>query len=341
MTLLYAQGFDCLGGQGSTAVRNYLLADGWQGSTPTISVSPAPFGGYYLNITRATGSSLSFAFPINRTAGKIIWGHRMFNDSGIDYNHYMSMIFEGAASIRRLDYGRLQLTVGATTAISDWGVLPSGGYFYFEIMFDIDTGDWVVRVNTEVVISVNVPASIGLPVGALRWSQGASTGSNDNWRMDDMYYCDGAGSINNSFLGNVRVRSHLVSGNGDHIGLTPSGSVNNWENVLTPDIQSKTDYNYTGTIDEYDLYTIVSDSNAKNVFGVLARASVKQADATQLWAAPVIKTGGVEFEGMERTTNSSFYFNRYVWEVNPDTTVEWTASNINLLQIGARLTGSD
>lgn len=340
MSLIYAQGFDTLGGQGGTAIRNYMLADGWQGATPSIGVGVAPFGGYYLSITRTTGNALNFGYPVNKSSGKFIWGHRMYNASDIEYNHYMTMNFEGIASIRRLDFGRLRLAIGAVVAESAWGVLPSGGYFYFEVKYDIDTGDWEVRVNTETVISVNAPLSIGRTLPAIIFSQGGSTGNNDDWRMDDIYVCDEAGSINNDFLGNVRVRSHVVNGNGDHIGLTPVGSANNWQNVLNPTIQTKTDYNWTSTLDEYDLYTIVSDSVATKVFGIINRASVRQADATQLWTADVIKTGGTEFEGPEKTTNSSFYFYKSIWELNPDTLLDWTASDINSLQIGARLTNA-
>jgi len=157
---------------------------------------------------------------------------------------YFSLSFMDAAtgithlSLRCTEFGIVEvfrdMPSGDFTPIASTssGCFYPDTWFYLEARVKISNtaGEVEVRINTKTVLSVvstdtqNGTATTFDLVGF----QGAYSQTFHSWveaiRVDDLYYCDTAGSVNKGFLGNVRVKTQEMIGAGSHTGLAVGGT---------------------------------------------------------------------------------------------------------------------
>lgn len=228
-----------------------------------------------------------------------------------------------------------------------WSFFP-GRWFYLEIKvkpgFD-NTGSFEVRINTVVVLSVPVCSTatgVLLPQAGGKYgfdvmryhTGGASSG---NFAFDDNYLLDSLGSQNNDYLGNVRARWMAPVSNASPIqwiigGSSPAAS--NWESVLNGALDD-TEFNYSSTVGNRDLYNIDPNLNTPYVYGIEVGGIYRQDDATQRVVRNSWQTStGTDIFGVDHYCNG-FYTNQPdISELNPDTGVAWTGAEVNAIKIG-------
>jgi hypothetical protein len=156
--------------------------------------------------------------------------------------------------------------------------------------------------------------------------------------VDDLYICNGSGTINNSFLGDVSVECLLPNGPGQVTGSpwTPFGAQFNYECVNEVPPLGAT-YVYSSTPGNIDLYTIASlPGTPSAVVAVQIVACAEKTDSSS-------RVLGVGFGN-----NTSFVFNAgssltnsYVmypqpYDQDPITNAAWTVANVNNGQIGIK-----
>jgi hypothetical protein len=217
-------------------------------------------------------------------------------------------------------------------------------WFYLEIYCKIHAtaGEVQVRVNTKTVLSLvtaNTQATSLAYFDATGFgARIVSFSSPFVAAIDDHYFCDTSGSVNNSYLGNIRIKNQLPVSNGDNIDFTPFGAASNWQaarNTLLADTPS---YNYSPTIGDYDLYNMDPILNAPVVHAIQTRMGLRQDDATQLIAHAIIKAGGTLDEAtLDHYLNQTFTYYLDIWERNPHTGVGWTGTEVNALQAGPKV----
>jgi hypothetical protein len=158
---------------------------------------------------------------------------------------------------------------------------------------------------------------------------------------DDLYLLDNSGSINNNFLGDMRVDAHFpVTPDGTHQDWTPSTGSDRFAVVDDPSANI-TDYNATLTLNDIDTLNI---ENMKNPGGSIAGLQTmhyhSKADAGACLVAPIVRSGAADYVGSNFAPSvDSFAFQRTLYETNPATGLQWAESEFDAVEIGYKKTG--
>lgn len=232
--------------------------------------------------------------------------------------------------------------VGSTAllAYSAAGIIPQNVWMYVEVHCKIGDGTGVieVRINTETVLAlpaVDNQNFVGCDFyDSIRFWQGGT----DQAYWDDCYFNDPTGSVNNGYLGNVRVQGMLPTGVGNQTEWTSyNGVMPNWQaatNIAISDAQYV--YNPIADVGDYDLYDLPALVNTPNVYGVTVLGAYRQDDATQMFVQNALRTNGVDHFGALYATFQDYHVFYDVYETNPETGVGWTYADVNSLQIGPK-----
>lgn len=245
---------------------------------------------------------------------------------------------------------------GSTPSTTDLlGTSAVGSYqdneqFHVEIygkVHDTD-GEVEVRINTVQKVSIvasNTKGSIADTADSI-WigaCQSAVSGSHaTHYWLDNLFFNDTAGSINNDWIGNVRVKTQFMIANGPHIdfnigGTSPAAS--NWQSVQNT-LLNDTKFVYSGTIGDYDLYDPDPILNAPLVHCLQIRGALWQDDATQRIAKYLVQIAGVNYDApTDFYTNQTPTFYKDRLETNPATSAGWTGTDVNGLYAGVKVEG--
>jgi len=234
---------------------------------------------------------------------------------------------------------------GTLLVTSTLGVFQDSNWFYLEVkgIVDATNGSVEVRINTKTVISLvaaNTQGAANADVDSIQigWAV-YDTNEIVDFSLDDLYFCDDAGSLNNNFLGNVRVQSQITTGNSTPLNLSVGGSApaaTNWQSVQNFNLDD-TKYVYSPNAGDEDLYTVQAILNGPAVRGVQISGAYRQDDATQRIARNLIKSGSTLHEGVDQYTNQTFTYYKDILELDPATGVGWTGAAVNLIKLGAKV----
>lgn len=216
-------------------------------------------------------------------------------------------------------------------------------WFWFEFKASIANtgGTMEVRINTVTVISVpsaDTQTSGNANFDSYQFStRSLGIGNTFIAAVDDFYILDTGGTVNNSFLGNVRVKTQFTASAGDLAQFTASGAATNWQAALNKNTDD-TIYNYSPTVGQEDLYHMQAVVNGPIVHGIQMRGSYRQDDATQRVAHNHVKTAGANIvEGSDKYLNQTYTYYTDIIEINPDTASGFTGTEANALQGGPKV----
>ena len=221
---------------------------------------------------------------------------------------------------------------------SDPGVFFEDVWFNLQVKLNQGTGAIEIRVNNKTVISIpsgSINTWNSICVGSIQGDGLASY--HHDFYIDDLYVLDSDGGVHNNFLGNLRVKTQVAIADGSHIDSSIGGTspaATHWQsvNVLRTD-DSK--YVYTPTNANYDLYDLDPNQTGPYARAVQVRIVARQDDATQrtikakLKTATSLNTGATQFY-----LNQNYNHWTQIWNVNPDTSTDFTTSEVNGLEIG-------
>lgn len=235
---------------------------------------------------------------------------------------------------------------GTLLASSAVGSFLNDEWFHFEAKFVIaSTGGTVeCRINTETKVSLvgantqntSVASADSAFIGV---NQGALN-SPASFLLDDFFVNDTAGSVNNTWLGNVRVKTQAVIANGPTQNFSIGGTspaATNWQSVLN-NLLTDAQYVYSPTVGNYDLYQLDPNLNSPLVHVLQVRAAARQDDATQRAIKHKLKIGATEYDGsIDHYLNQTYTMYRTRWETNPATGVSFTGTEVNGLYAGVKI----
>jgi hypothetical protein len=153
--------------------------------------------------------------------------------------------------------------------------------------------------------------------------------------------CSSAGSVNNNFLGDVRVYTLYPSGVGTTSGLARTGGsvAGNYTAVNENPPDGDTSYNSTNVVGTYDTYQY--DDLPVNVTSVLAVASsydYRRDDAGFRQMTTRVRSGGTEADFPNPVTIGSGYaIVQQIAETNPVSAGAWTLATVNAAELGPKL----
>lgn len=244
---------------------------------------------------------------------------------------HLTIGFRGTAlEVRRGSNG------GTLLASYTYTFLPDT-FYYVEVSATIhDTaGRVIVRLNGNPIPVIDFTgdtknAGTASTIDAIKLENiGGITG-----RWDDIYVCDGLGSVNNDFLGDVRVLPVVPVAPGASTGLTSSGGANHAAVDEMP--YSATDY-VAGSSGK-DTYTAADlPAGIATVHGVQISAVAKKTDAGAMSLRPILRSGGVDYPGSSVPLNLTDSVVSGVYQVDPATGLPWGVAAVNAMEIGAEV----
>jgi hypothetical protein len=209
---------------------------------------------------------------------------------------------------------------------------------------DATTGTVEVRVNGVTDISLTNQTTVQSGNAQINKIGFDGLGSSLNYILDDIYILDGDGSVNNDFLGDMRVEMVVVNHEGDSSEweAVPSDPVatpnpDNWEEVKQVDPERVR----TATLNAKDLYGLKRLKVAtENIAAVQISIVGRNENSTTHIITPILKSGGTEYNQtpIEFTDNALRTYSQ-VLDVSPMTGVAWTSSEFDNLQVGFKKSG--
>ena len=163
---------------------------------------------------------------------------------------------------------------------------------------------------------------------------GTTGGNSNRTNFDDVYICNGAGSVNNNFLGDCSVRTFYPSGNGALSQLVGSDS-NSVDNYLLVDeaVPSSTDYTGSATAGELDTYAF-TDLASGSIKGIAHRSYVAKSEAGSNKVRQVVRVGGVNYPDADIHLGTNYVGVSRMLETNPATSAAWLLADYNSSEFG-------
>lgn len=281
-------------------------------------------------------------------SGTLLIAGLAFRTGGIPSSNRALLGFqEGATNhigIGMTPAGTLFVWMGSTSTVLQTGatVLAANSWYYveFKAVINDTTGSYELRIDgiSELVANgVDTKnGATGVATGFWVYSAGDPSWA---WYIDDLYFCDGTGLSRNDFLGAIKIETLLAqSGNGSNVGLTPSFSTDH--GALVDEVPPNTaDYNSGVTVGVKDTYNLPSVTLTGGILGVQVNLFVAKSDAGLRKVAAVVRTSGLDYDGVDKPLSTTFSYATEVWAQKPGgAPVDWSVVDVNALEAGMKVT---
>jgi hypothetical protein len=296
--------------------------------------------GNYSLLVAATNNSAIQTFP---------YGLTDFYMSFFTYTHFGS---GGCAHWRFQNSGN---------TVIRWYATNSGSPFTFNVGESTAIGSTISKIYSDVWYLIEIHIILHATTGLIHVrvngvdeimytgntiAAGYSTISNfyifasytDTW-IDDLIFNDTTGSINNSWMGGVKIVGLRPIGPGSSTQWTPSTGAN-WQCVDEAPI-SEADYvasDIAGALDLYDLASL-PDGVCLNVsfLGLKVFNGVSRTGLTVSYIQNAMRTNSVNTYSSIYNVSTVMQVQSVLWDLNPITGTTWTYTDINALESGIKL----
>lgn len=273
-----------------------------------------------------------------------IVGFAFYADSNSANSSKTVQLVDSASSVQltlNILNGIIQLYRGdnGTLLASSAQTLQAGLWNYIEIKATIaDSGGvFEVRVNEQVWATYTGDTKYSSTLAHARTIR-FCTASWVYTGIHDLYICDGTGSVNNAYLGDVRVDTVRPVGAGALTQFSPQGGSVNWENVDDATSDGDTTYNVsdmTGQIDTFDCANLPAIGSV--IGGVQVNLMTRKDDAGSRTLRAIARAASTNYEGADIVLTTDYRVCRQVWDQNPATAAAWTEAAINAAEFGYKV----
>ena len=238
--------------------------------------------------------------------------------------------------------GQLTICRNATVLATSANSLLINTYYYIEFKVYIHdaAGSAEIKVNGiswASVAGADTKNTVNAYANQVQIGAGGGVGSASIGDYDDLYVCDNAGVVNNDYLGDVRVQAILPDGAGGNTEWDPSAGAN-WQCVDEVPPNEDVDYVYTSVAGERDSYTFVNlIPVAGSINAVVIYPRSRKDDAGARTVAPVVRIGGINYDGIGQAIGNSYAYYPQIYETSPATIAAWTIAEINGAEFGVKL----
>lgn len=227
---------------------------------------------------------------------------------------------------------QLIATRNGTTLGTSTSALIDNIWEYLEIKATIDNsaGTFEIRRNGTVVLTLT---GLDTQTSANAY---ATRVSFRNGIYDDIYVANTSGSMNNTYLGDVRAEAIFPTGAGNSTQFTPSAG-SNWQNVDDNPGDDDTTYNSSATAGQIDTFTMANLTASGTIKGVNQYVRHRKDDAGTRTVRSVVRIGTTNYEGPDVGVTTSYVTTLELRETSPATTAAWTVSEVNGLEAGYKV----
>jgi len=328
MALLWIDGFDHY----SASQSNRMYEDG---AISSMSTSIARTG----QAANPHYSDYGLKKYLGTNAGTLIVGFAYYsnNDTYQGWN-WLVRFYDGTTEQCRLERGyegKLRL-YGNNTLLAESPPVtyPLKQWCYMEIKIAFgNPGSYQIRVNARTVMSGSgrTTSTANNYANWVGWH-----GPNADW-IDDLYICDATGSINNDFLGDVKVVTVYPNADGTNTAWTPSSGTTHYVLVNEAPANDDTNYLYTSAVGATETLNVTDISLAGVILGVAQFACVRKDDAGTRQASLICRSGGTDYQGAQVSISDSYTYLKGIWETDPATGNLWTVNGFNAAEFGIQM----
>lgn len=224
--------------------------------------------------------------------------------------------------------------------------LQQGVYAYLEFKVTVHNSTGTVAIRKDgMSMGLTLTGQDTQNGGSAAWNTIAightSTfqGSPLTWDYDDLYICDGSGSVCNDFLGDVRADDVFPTGNGATRNFTPSTGTNDYAVVDEASANGDTDY-LTGAVagDRVSLAFPDSPAPGADIVCLQLACQGKKTDSGTATHKGLTRIGGTEYVGKEVAMPAGYGGLIQSWPVKPSDSAVWAESEFNAAEFGAEKT---
>lgn len=212
-------------------------------------------------------------------------------------------------------------------------------WYYIEVKYFANdtTGTVEVKINGVTDINFGPGDTVQTSDQINKVTISNSGGWSEEYYLDDLYICDDQGSVNNDFLGDVRVDAVLPDGAGASSDFTPSAG-SNYQCVDDNPPNDDTDYVSENTVTDHDTYSMANTPvTSGSILGVQQLLLARKDDAGARSIRGMIRSGGTDYPGDTHVLLDSYMYFQEILEQDPDTAAAWTISGFNSVEFGQRL----
>lgn len=227
-------------------------------------------------------------------------------------------------------------TLLATTGVGAFTTV-NGSWFHVEIKVNVhDTTGYVeVRINQSQVLRFDGDTRLG-GTGFVSGVLYYVTGGTQYFTIDHIHIWNTLGTVNNDWLGDVKIITQLITGDGVLSEFTrSSGAGTHASHVDEATPNSDTDYLSSSAPVTTELFTHASIVSAASVKDVAINAVVKKDDVGNYNLKAAIRSGGSNYEGAATHAAQSTYVNHQeCFGLDPATAAAWVAADYSSSQVG-------
>jgi hypothetical protein len=341
MALLWTEGF---GGYGTAAyptnIQTYLARRYTAGAANFYLVNPGRVSGCFGCYSNGTNDLLTTP-ALGTTADTMVIGLAVQLQSSTE-EAYSRTIFQfkdgstlGIDVKRNFVSGEIEvyrnttllgITSGAGLLVNVWA------YVEVKIKCSSSAGTVDVRVNGVSRLSLTGQNTKN---GTDNYHNVAVIGCSNYFVIADVYVLDNTGTLNNDFLGNVKVVPLFPSGDTATLQWTPSAAGTHYTLVNETKDDDDTSYVQDATSGQVDLWSYQSAPALGAIVGIQVNTTCRDTDANNFSLITRVVSGAtVSNDSAQAVNTTSYVSKKRVVETDPNTGGAWGASGLNAAQFG-------
>ena len=296
---------------------------------------PEGSGGGYVKNLDATKTSLIVGCAMRVVAYENTYTEPLLlgvRDANAQVAHLVRIGEDGRLKLYRWQYGSEDLV---STSVA---TAPARGWHYVELQVTQGSGNGVLSVLLNGVLAIQMNAQDTIRGGGplLTAFIGAIPGQSCPLTLDvdDFYIADTSGSINNTFLGDVRVDTLKAQADGslNQWTVTPSGTAA-WEAVSDEDESTSISAPSTGLRQSFDVAPLPVMATPA-IFGVQLSMLARKTDAGLGKVKGLVVSGAQTAVSADVILQEQQAWQCALFERNPNGNVQWTEAAFNAAEFG-------
>ena len=237
-----------------------------------------------------------------------------------------------------------------STLATSTSAMSTGTWYYIEVKVTIGNSgtyqvkvngvDWIASATGDTQAHATTTTANVILLGAVSLSAAAL--------FDDYYICDGSGTANNDFLGDIRVDAVFpAADSATNAAWTCSAGTDHYALVdekATDFPDDDTTYISSDTADQKDTFDMEALSYANGtILGVQVCVCARKDDAGPRSIAATVKSGASDDDGDTVSLGNSYEYIKGannslpIWETDPATSAAWTLEGVENAEFGVKL----
>lgn len=331
MSLLFMDGFD--------HYDDDYEASKWDASDDAIIITTGGRrNGGYLSLGPYDYLKKIIETPVNT----LILGLAMKSGDSNDGAYKNIRFYNGSDIQMCVDIGaaetHLEINLGASTEIGETavGTVSTELWHYYEFKIYVHDTNGTFDILRD---GVNIFTYTGDTKSVVGSDLIDSIGFFGSTRIDDLYICDTNGTINNDFLGDVKIEAVYPDADGIHTDFTCSIGTDHYA-LVDENPLSETDYNEGDTVGNKDSYGITTDASVADdtILAIQVVHALNNPDAGEMNAKGLVRSNSIDYlETNPVVVNTTMKLHTDIRETDPQDSAAWTKAKLDAAEFGIEI----